>query len=97
LRVVESRQKQGTFRHIEVAQTVDSLKGKLKTIKEKVWLRKSLAGLQFGISAVVIIAAVVVSQQVTYFFNHDMGYDKEYVVYQKGIGRISTRYHPAIS
>jgi putative ABC transport system permease protein len=62
------------------AQTVDSLKGKLKTIKEKVWLRKSLAGLQFGISAVVIIAAVVVSQQVTYFFNHDMGYDKEYVV-----------------
>ena len=62
------------------AQTVDSLKGKLKSIKNNVWLRKSLVGLQFGISAVVIIAAVVVSQQVTYFFNHDLGYDKEYVV-----------------
>lgn len=61
-------------------QTVDSLKGKLKTNKENVWLRKSLVGFQFGISAVVIIAAVVVSQQVAYFFNHDMGYDKEYVV-----------------
>jgi putative ABC transport system permease protein len=62
------------------SQTVDSLKGKLKSIKEKAWLRKSLVGLQFGISAVVIIAAVVVSQQVNYFFNHNMGYDKEYVV-----------------
>jgi putative ABC transport system permease protein len=62
------------------SQTVDSLKGKLKTIKENVWLRKSLVGLQFGISALVIIAAVIVSQQVTYFFTHDLGYDKEYVV-----------------
>jgi putative ABC transport system permease protein len=61
-------------------QTVDSLKGKLKSVKENVWLRKSLAGFQFGISAVVIIASVIVSQQVTYFFNHDLGYDKAYVV-----------------
>jgi putative ABC transport system permease protein len=60
--------------------SVDSLKGKLKNIKESKWLRKSLAGFQFCISAVVIIVAVIVSQQVSYFFSRSLGYNQEYVV-----------------
>ncbi len=61
-------------------KSVDSLKGKLKSIKENVWRRKSLAGFQFLIAAVVMIAAFIVSQQVDYFFSRGLGYDKEYVV-----------------
>jgi putative ABC transport system permease protein len=59
---------------------VDSLKGKLKTVKEKVLLRKVLVGFQFGLANLVLIAAAIVAQQVNYFFSQRLGYDKEYVV-----------------
>ena len=61
-------------------KSADSIKGKLKTIKENVWLRKSLAGLQFSIASIVMIAAFIVSQQVSYFFSQSIGYNKEYIV-----------------
>jgi ABC-type antimicrobial peptide transport system permease subunit len=61
-------------------KSVDSVKGKLKSIKENVLLRKSLTGFQFGIACMVIIAAFIVSQQVSYFFSRSLGYNKEYIV-----------------
>lgn len=61
-------------------KTVDSLKGKLKTANEKIWLRKSLVGFQFSIALIVLIAAAVVARQVNHFFNSSLGYSKEYVV-----------------
>ncbi len=60
--------------------TVNSLKGKLNTVKENVLLRKSLVGFQFAIALVVLIAAAIVTQQVSYFFSQSLGYNKEYVV-----------------
>ncbi|MBC8112347.1 MAG: ABC transporter permease [Verrucomicrobia bacterium] len=60
--------------------TVDSLKGKLKTANQKIWLRKWLVGFQFCMANVVLIAATVVTQQVDYFFSQSLGYNKEYVV-----------------
>jgi putative ABC transport system permease protein len=61
-------------------QSVDSLKGKLKTIGEKVWLRKALAGFQFALAAIVIISAFIVSKQIAHFFGKDIGYNKEYII-----------------
>jgi putative ABC transport system permease protein len=61
-------------------KAVDSLKGKLKTAGEKVWLRKSLVGFQFSIALIVLIATAVVAKQVDHFFNSNLGYNKEYVV-----------------
>lgn len=61
-------------------KSADSIKGKLKTIKENVWLRKSLAGFQFSMASIVMIAAFIVSQQVSYFFSRGLGYNKEYIV-----------------
>ncbi|HYV91586.1 MAG TPA: FtsX-like permease family protein [Chitinophagales bacterium] len=58
----------------------ESIKGKIKTVKENVLLRKSLAGFQFCIASVVMIAAFVVSRQVSYFFSQSLGYNKEYIV-----------------
>ena len=60
--------------------TVNSLKGKFKVVKENIVLRKSLVGFQFCIALVVLIAATVVTQQVTHFFSQSLGYNKEYVV-----------------
>lgn len=61
-------------------KSADSIKGRLKSIAEKVWLRKSLAGFQFGMASIVMIAAFIVTQQVSYFFSQNLGYNKEYVV-----------------
>jgi len=60
--------------------TVDSLKGKLKTVQDNVLLRRVLVGFQFCLANVVLIAAAVVTQQVSYFFSGRLGYDKAYVV-----------------
>jgi len=61
--------------------TVDALKGKLASINEKVFLRKTLVGFQFGIAIVALISAIVVSQQISLFFGKDLGYDKDAVIY----------------
>jgi len=61
-------------------KTVDSLKGKLSTVKEKIWLRKTLVGFQFSIATIVFIGAIVVSQQIGYFFSKNIGYNKDYIV-----------------
>jgi putative ABC transport system permease protein len=59
---------------------VNSLKGKLSTVKENIILRKSLVGFQFAIALVVLTAAVIVTKQVSLFFGKSLGYSKEYVV-----------------
>ncbi|MDQ6761684.1 MAG: ABC transporter permease [Bacteroidota bacterium] len=65
---------------LSALKSADSIKGKLKDIKENIWLRKSLAAFQFAIAGIVMIAAFIVSKQVNYFFSRNLGYNKEYVV-----------------
>ncbi len=60
--------------------SIDSLKGKLKFIKENILFRRLLIISQFTIALFVFVGAVVISKQVSYFFNKDLGYNKEYVV-----------------
>jgi putative ABC transport system permease protein len=60
--------------------SIDSLKGKLKTAKEKVIFRRSLIGFQFITAITVCIAAVVIGKQVAHFFNTKLGYDKDNLV-----------------
>ena len=65
---------------LSALKTVDSLKGKLRSVKENVLLRKSLVGFQFCIALVVLIAASIVTQQVMHFFGQGLGYNKDYIV-----------------
>ncbi len=62
-------------------KSVDSLKGKISSVKGSVLMRKSLVGFQFGLAVVVFVGALVISQQVSLFFSNNLGYDKDYVVY----------------
>lgn len=61
-------------------RSVDSLKGKLSSVGEKVLLRKSLVALQFGTATIVFIGAIIISKQVSLFFNSDLGFNKDFVV-----------------
>jgi putative ABC transport system permease protein len=61
-------------------KSVDSLKGKLSTVGESVFMRKALMAFQFGMAMLVLIGALIISQQVKLFFSKDLGYNKDYVV-----------------
>jgi ABC-type antimicrobial peptide transport system permease subunit len=60
--------------------SVDVLKGKLATAANNIVLRKALVGFQFATASIVLIGAIIVSQQIDLFFSDRLGYDKEYVV-----------------
>lgn len=62
-------------------KSVESLKGKLNAVKESIWLRKTLVAFQFSTAAVVLIGTVIISQQISLFFNGNLGYNKDYLIY----------------
>jgi putative ABC transport system permease protein len=62
-------------------KSVDSLKGKVGSVKESVLFRKTLVGFQFAVAAVVFIGAVIIAQQINLFFKGNLGYNKDYIIY----------------
>jgi ABC-type antimicrobial peptide transport system permease subunit len=61
-------------------KSVDSLKGKLTSVKESVLLRKSLVVFQFVTATIVFIGAIIISQQINFFFSGNLGYNKNYIL-----------------
>ncbi len=61
-------------------KVADSVKGKLATVGENISLRKALIVFQFITATVVFIAAIIISKQVNYDINKDLGFDKEQLV-----------------
>ncbi|MGY3212644.1 ABC transporter permease [Mucilaginibacter sp. HD30] len=62
-------------------KSVESLKGKLNSARETVWLRKTLVAFQFATAAVVLIGTAIISKQISLFFNGNLGYNKDYLIY----------------
>jgi putative ABC transport system permease protein len=61
-------------------KSVDSLKGKISSLKDNVIFRKSLIAFQFTTAIIAFISAIVISQQINLFLKSDLGYNKEYIV-----------------
>jgi len=61
-------------------RSVESLKGKLSSVKENILLRKSLVAFQFGIATIVFTGALIISQQISFFFSNNLGYNKDYII-----------------
>lgn len=60
---------------------IESVKGKLKSVKENILFRRLLIVSQFAIALFVFSAAALITKQVDYFFNKDLGYNKTSIVY----------------
>ena len=60
--------------------SVESLKGKLASVRDRGLLRKGLVGIQFGIAIIALVGALIISRQVSLFFSDQLGYNKEFVV-----------------
>lgn len=58
---------------------LESLKGKIASGLGTVSLRKGLVVFQFAISVVLLICTIVMSHQLHFVMNKDLGYDKSYV------------------
>jgi ABC-type antimicrobial peptide transport system permease subunit len=61
-------------------KSVDSLKGKLSSVRENVFLRKSLVAFQFAIATIAFIGAIIISKQIDLFFGKDLGFNKDYII-----------------
>ncbi len=59
---------------------VEVLKGKLSLKTNSGWLRQGLVVGQFTASIAMIVCTIVIGQQMNYFKNKDLGYNKEQVV-----------------
>lgn len=72
-------------------QPVKVLKGSYKNTSSGTWLRKSLIVFQFAVSVFLIIATIVIKDQLRYIQNKKLGYDREHVLVmnidQKIIGK----------
>jgi len=56
-------------------------------------LRRLLVVLQFGVSIVLVISALVASKQMTFVKNRELGFDKEHLIYLQMRGELSKRYN----
>lgn len=66
---------------------VDSLKGKLKSVGDGVLLRRALLTFQFTMAVFVFVGAVVVGRQVAYFFEKDLGFQREQLLTVSSVPR----------
>ncbi|HUR11620.1 MAG TPA: ABC transporter permease [Flavitalea sp.] len=68
------------------------LKGPLKFTSGAGWLRKGLVVFQFVLSTVLIIGPIVISNQVDYAQNLNLGYDRENLIYIPMEGELAGKY-----
>ncbi len=60
---------------------VTILRGQMKNSISELWVRKGLVIFQFTLSIILIVAVLVVSQQIDFIQSKDLGMDKNNVVY----------------
>lgn len=74
--------------------TVSILKGTFRLESSSVSLRKGLVVFQFFISTILIVATIVVYQQIRFIWNKNMGIERDHVVYVRVEGDIQKNYEP---
>jgi hypothetical protein len=68
------------------------LKQSLKTNSSAVFFRKGLVVFQFALSMIFIVSMIVISEQVTFIQNKNLGYQKNNLVYLPISGNITTNF-----
>lgn len=69
------------------------LKGNIKGGAKSVVFRKALIMVQFSISIGLIISAIILSQQIHFLLNKDLGFDKDNIIYVPINGKVAENFH----
>lgn len=73
-------------------KTLSSLKGKLSGGFGDLWIRKGLVVFQFGITVILIVSVLVISNQIEYIQNKNLGYSRENVLIFTNSGMAEEEY-----
>lgn len=76
-----------SFKPIKVLRGV-----KMKTNPVASFIRKGLVIVQFSVSVVLIISAVIIYQQLKHAMDRDMGYDKDNLIYLNSTSRLTEHF-----
>ena len=68
------------------------LKGKLKSSKGEVFVRKGLVIFQFCVSMILIVSVIVVTRQIEYTQSKNLGYDRDNVITFRTEGKLMEDY-----
>ncbi len=71
---------------------VNVMKTSASTRSSNSALRKLLVVAQFSISIILIISTIIITSQMRYIQNKDLGFDKDHLVYLDLLGNIKTRF-----
>jgi putative ABC transport system permease protein len=69
---------------------VQVLKGVVSFTRNAIWVRRGMAVFQFGLSILLLIATIVMSEQTSFMQNVNLGYNKENLLYISTEGALST-------
>lgn len=73
-------------------QPIRILKGTLRATGANPFLRKSLVVFQFSLSVFLIIGTIVISRQLSYMRNLDLGFDREHIIHLSIHGELHDKY-----
>lgn len=74
--------------YLSQSKTIESLKGKFRSVKSTIRFSRGLITAQFLIAGFVFIAALIMSKQVSYFLDKDLGYDRSAVLVVTSVPRM---------
>lgn len=74
--------------YLSRSKAIESLKGKLGSVKSTIRFSRGLITAQFLIAGFVFIAALIMSKQVSYFLEKDPGYDRSAVLVVTSVPRL---------
>jgi len=69
-------------------EAISILKGKLSSSIRDGWARRGLVIVQYGVSVMLITSVLVVSSQIKFVLNKNLGFQKEQVIYFNADGKV---------
>ena len=73
--------------YLSTSTTLESLKGKFKSVNGTIRFTRGLITVQFLVAIFIFTAALIMSQQVSYFLEADLGYDRSRVLIVSSVPR----------
>ncbi|MEQ1586201.1 MAG: ABC transporter permease [Cyclobacteriaceae bacterium] len=76
--------------YLSGTRTIESLKGKFKSVKRTLSFSRSLVTIQFFIAVFIFTATLIMSEQVGFIMKTNLGYDKSFVMIVSSVPRTWT-------
>ena len=74
--------------YLSATKTIESLKGKFKSVKGTIRFSRGLIAVQFLIAIFIFTVSLIFSRQISYFMEADLGYDRSMVMVVSSVPRI---------